>query len=713
MCIYVTDFSSPVPALIHPKWTPPQGPNHIWGDATMGTNTVIGSDMVKMAKYAMHADESAQVEADDLLSDRFVYTDSVDTIGTFEGVEMVATYENGAMPTGEDRYNGTHLSETTECESLGMCDAATQKVGSKCTAGDRTGFCYMSAEATLECGRAVSTTSHFGVTTISSAPGAFVYPCPRKTPAPHGAPTGQVMSVIRGPYGGCMISTDANYNVHATFHVPQKCTVPAHYKPGCPLAGARNFVPGAAEITQCMWETGGCTTEGMANYDSTATIDDGSCITKIVGCPIKETIYDGVTAGTPQNIATTGYSKHAVSTSFVMGKHVKETYTGANWKTPGACTPAIEGCMQESAANYDPAATVQSSSWCVPKVNGCMDPAALNFDVTATVHVKSMCTWRYACASDVQYNSFTTIPKASEYTGHTPSKFPAQFCWDTAAIGCLDVFAQNYGCMGFGTEPCVADGAYAAGPQSDPYTKWAMAMSSDGVVLHEPAVCFYGGDKTKIVAITLDGLTSNNPGVTEKIVISAFFSISVAPCAVTDDTLNGIQAAFALKYGISVTQVSVQVKNKPDTCRRRRLSSVDGGAAIQVSMTTDDATQATTIDSAIKAEPLTANVIDVIFTTYTSSSGADASLTAGLSNVAATSGADLTYTYAGTYVDPNPPPSPPPPAPPPSAPKKSDSEDNTGAIVGGVIGGIVLLALCIGLGFMYRKKMATKEVYPA
>jgi len=722
VCIYVTDFSSPVPALIHKAWTPPQEPNHIWGDAKLGTNTKIGSDMVQMAKYPMPADESKQMEADDLLSDRFVYSDSVTTIGTYDGVTMVATYENGGMPTGADRYTGTHLSESTECESLGMCDAATQTVGSMCVApgpdghGNRTGFCYESAAATLECGRAVSTTTHFGVTTISAGPGAVIYPCPRKTPIPHGAPTGQVVSVVRGPYGGCMISTDANFNKHATFHVPQKCAVPAHYKQGCPLAGARNFVPGAAEITQCHWETGGCMDADAANYDSTATIDDGSCITKIVGCPIKETIYDGVTEGTPKNIGTTGYSKHDAKTEFVMGKHVVETYTGANWKTPGSCTVAIEGCMEASAVNYDPHATVQSSTWCVPKVVGCMDPAALSFNPSATVHNKADCTWRYACPEvSWKTDEFITIPKTSEYNSHMQggAKYPDKFCWLNAKPGCLDPYAKNYGCSSYGETPCVDSGAYLASPSQDVYTKWSIAMSNEGVTFHMPPTCYYGGDKKTIVANTLVELTSNNPGVDEAIVVSAFFSISVGPCEVTKDITDGIQAAFALKYGVDVQTVTVEVTNDADCVARRRLATTDGGAGIRVSFTTPNAAGAKTIADAIAAEPLTPNVIDTILVDYSNSAAGTAfANTLASSNLAATSGAELTFTYAGTYVDPSPPPSPPPPAPPPSNPKSS-SEDNTGAIVGGVVGGVVLLLLC-GVGaFMYRKKMATKEVYPA
>ena len=71
--------------------------------------------------------------------------------------------------------------------------------------------------------------------------------------------------------------------------------------------------------------------------------------------------------------------------------------------TLAGCVLAIEGCMDPTALNYDPDATVDSGDWCVPIVHGCMLPSwggdaladgdgggqshlALNYDPSATVH---------------------------------------------------------------------------------------------------------------------------------------------------------------------------------------------------------------------------------------------------------------------------------------------------------------------------------------
>ena len=39
------------------------------------------------------------------------------------------------------------------------------------------------------------------------------------------------------------------------------------------------------------------------------------------------------------------------------------------------CTPAIEGCTDPTALNYDALANVNSHTWCVPRRGGCMLPA--------------------------------------------------------------------------------------------------------------------------------------------------------------------------------------------------------------------------------------------------------------------------------------------------------------------------------------------------
>ena len=61
------------------------------------------------------------------------------------------------------------------------------------------------------------------------------------------------------------------------------------------------------------------------------------------------------------------------------------------------CVVAIEGCMDSTAANYDPLATVSTLSWCVPSVRGCMDPRAYNYSPMTTIHNQTLCSYQGGC----------------------------------------------------------------------------------------------------------------------------------------------------------------------------------------------------------------------------------------------------------------------------------------------------------------------------
>lgn len=711
---------------VNKKFTPKQDPNYVWGNDVRGTNLVIGTDMAA-AGYSKHFDETEQLSStpsDDLRTARFQYVDSTKLLGHsaaalatggYDYPEMQMTFQSGNMIDDAARASKNHLEEFSQCETLGLCSAPELKMGSPCesTDGNRHGFCYEAAGGTLECGRTIATISHFGVSPVSTEPGAVIVPCPRHCPSSMGSPTGMVMQCSRLPYVGCMISTDANYNKHATFHVPSTCATPADYKPGCPLAGALNFVPGAKQVTTCMWNTGGCTDSDAANFDPTATISDGSCIAKIEGCPIAEFSYAGVDKATPgfkslyhDDKASIEGATGRYQTAMPDAKNVvlkPEDPKNANWYKPGSCTVAIEGCMDSNAANYDPVATINSKTWCVPKVEGCMDPDALNFSPLATIHIKTMCEWKRSCAAGVEFNAELVQPKASVFNTATP-KFPQTLCWDTAIGGCLDPYALNYGCEYYGVTPCIVGEAAFAGPQGDDYTKWAIATSSQGVVFNEPAVCFYQGASTKtMVAPTLSALLQLNPDSDAQVVVTTQFSMNIAPCDVTPAQITAIAASYAKKFNVPVEDISVSVLNA-DSCGRRRLASGAEQAVIRVGMLTSDNTKAQQISDALAAQPLTKAVITAMLKEYPEF--------LAISDFGVTSDALTTYTFKGTYVDPSPPPSPPPPAPPPSAPSKSD---NTGAIVGGVIGGIILLLLCAAGIYYYKKKqnMKTTGVYPA
>ena len=249
----------------------------------------------------------------------------------------------------------------TTCETLGRCDAAVHRTGSSCKGGR--GFCYVSAARTLECGHAISTTSYYRESAVISTVDSVV-PCPPGTPNTNGGATGTLIAANRGPIAGCMIPSDTKFLQSADVHVPQMCALPAHYLPGCLFPGAVNYDPLARESAFCRYETLGCTDPNALNYNSLATQHDAAaCL--MYGAP-------GCTLGV-------GMLNYNASANVLSG-----------------CVPAIDGCMDSSAANYDAHATIQLGALCVPRVVGCMNPRANSYNPIATVNARTLCVYALA-----------------------------------------------------------------------------------------------------------------------------------------------------------------------------------------------------------------------------------------------------------------------------------------------------------------------------
>ena len=93
----------------------------------------------------------------------------------------------------------------------------------------------------------------------------------------------------------------------------------------------------------------GCTDSNACNYDSTATVDDGSCLT-VYGC---------------MDVTACNYDSTAVCDD-------------------GSCL-IVYGCTDSTALNYNISATCDDGS-CIALVNGCMDTTALNFNPLANTN---------------------------------------------------------------------------------------------------------------------------------------------------------------------------------------------------------------------------------------------------------------------------------------------------------------------------------------
>jgi hypothetical protein len=713
----VTDPTVSSPNYIHPAFAPNPQPNYIWGDATLGTDTIVAS--------SMGVDESALPEQDDARDAHFLRADSSTTLGTVSGVTMERTVQSGTMLGEPTVVAGSHFVAYSQCESLGRCDAAVQKAGSSCKSGR--GYCYESASGSLECGRTIKTWKHHQTEADAITMGVSpVYPCPRGTPNPDGAPTGTVITVERLPFAGCMAPSDANYKAWAEVHVPQLCALPQHYHRGCMLAGATNFAPGADEPTECSWPAAGCTDTGAINYQSWATTNDGSCITAVAGCTLVAAALSHLPTTNPTQAAGF-YLNTGATASIVRSSTVLQTWpvTSSQVVTnydPSAnvlsgCTIAIEGCMDPTMVNYDSAATVNTGTWCIPATPGCMDPTALNYNSAVTVQT--------SCA----YYSGCTDSTAINYVENLPSTYVFSSTCYYSRTGCLDPTAVNYGCTSPGgtvctlgpTQQVTVHSQYlcsgSAPPPPAPVTPGAVYVAPTATEVAMEAV-------TNIVATSVSdalaalGTSGANTAVTataqvviKKVVVTQWPG---GACGVSEQdklTMAGSVASVGLSPNAIVTAYITEECVTPG----RRLQT----AAARVTWNID--TQVPQADAAAAESTMAASFTDASSLMAVVNSFVAAEVTAGRLSAAEastfTSVVIETLDTVVTFAFFSPPPAGPPPPPYTATATSSSSseEDNTGAIVGGVIGGIVGLILIVAL-IMYmqkQKKGYTAAVVPA
>jgi hypothetical protein len=123
--------------------------------------------------------------------------------------------------------------------------------------------------------------------------------------------------------------------------------------------------------------TQGCTDNTACNYDSTATVDDGSCeFTSCAGCT---------------NSSACNYDSTATIDD-------------------GSCeSTSCAGCTDSAACNYDSTATIDDGSCESNSCAGCTDSAACNYDSTATIDDGSCEFTSCACTGDVNGDGNVTV----------------------------------------------------------------------------------------------------------------------------------------------------------------------------------------------------------------------------------------------------------------------------------------------------------------
>jgi len=195
--------------------------------------------------------------------------------------------------------------------------------------------------------------------------------------------------------------------------------------------------------------TGGCLSPTAVNYDSTATVDDGSCDYVATGC----------TSPTAANYNPAAAADDGSCVPHVSGcvLPMALNYDSAATKDDGSCTFLVSGCTDPDALNYY-AAAQQDDGGCIVRVLGCMAPVADNYDSTATVHNGS-CVYTFAGCTDptaLNFRSDATaddgscissvpgclVPQATNYDPAATLYLAGSCVFDT--VGCTEPSALNF-----------------------------------------------------------------------------------------------------------------------------------------------------------------------------------------------------------------------------------------------------------------------------
>jgi hypothetical protein len=158
---------------------------------------------------------------------------------------------------------------------------------------------------------------------------------------------------------------------------------------GCTDGGACNYDSAATDDdSSCEYLTcAGCTDSSACNYDGDATIEDGSCdypeqFYDCEGSCLSDLNMNGIC----DELEVLGCT-YAAACNYDMDANVDD----------GQCdfSCLLTGCLDESAVNFDAAATIDDDS-CL--FVGCLDPDGLDYDPTA--NYPGGCDYPDACPGD-------------------------------------------------------------------------------------------------------------------------------------------------------------------------------------------------------------------------------------------------------------------------------------------------------------------------
>jgi ligand-binding SRPBCC domain-containing protein len=219
---------------------------------------------------------------------------------------------------------------------------------------------------------------------------------------------------------------------------------------------ATSFVIGMAnEAIVCSSDLEGCTDSDYVEYNSQATIDNGSCSTlKVQGCTNAAYLEYNSNANTNDGScvtlifegctdeAYTEFNPYAntdngsCSTLKVQGctdDAYLEYNSNANTNDGSCVTLIVEGCTDDGYSEFNPDANVDNGSCLTLVVEGCTDDAYLEYISNANTNDGSCLTLIVEGCTDDGYEEF--IPDANVDNGS---------CLLLIVLGCTDVSSSNY-----------------------------------------------------------------------------------------------------------------------------------------------------------------------------------------------------------------------------------------------------------------------------
>jgi len=172
---------------------------------------------------------------------------------------------------------------------------------------------------------------------------------------------------------GCNIPAALNYDSLATIY-DGTCRFPYL---GCTNSSALNYNSLAnVDDGKCIPSIVGCTAPQATNYLSIATVDNGNCTFEVLGCRDSLAInYRSNATREPEDACEYPVFGCVIPSSL--------NYDSLATVDDGSCIAIVYGCLDSRASNYTSLANTDRPEWCA--YEGCTDSRAVNFDPTATI----------------------------------------------------------------------------------------------------------------------------------------------------------------------------------------------------------------------------------------------------------------------------------------------------------------------------------------